>query len=1057
MKPITSTLFQPKYSKREQKDTLFDLSKIKCQLTFINKEKNIFFYENLKQQLNICLNTVSYPIENIPKKLYLTFFEQSQSDQIALNINTTPNLSLYFYTDVPERRDKVITSFQNQRSNFMSSRLIIFYEDDTSLPKDNNSLPSICFIKPTQEMLFAQISQVVLEMLREYADRILIKSPIDKTNKFHIQLQPELQSRTIEYIHLQKYSTCIEVINKAIDSYSGIDEAKWKEIKAIVLFAIDFHKNSNKSEMTFNDEVADLFENVIKRYLKEKQYDLLCEALIRLFTYYTYFEDIFTSRSKKYNELSSRMINLIEQQCNSKKFVYYLKIANVFNKLKMERKFKFYFYHSMNVCYQDDSSIYKMVPFMFREISKMFDVYDVSQNIIETYSDFIEIHKKIIANKRKPIAFYCNDNNTGMLKESNKKKVDKGTQLTVMKINKDITRFTFMNYWNEIQKSIFNEIISFYSNTPNTNIKDIIKYQLGYLQTLHTSLTDIEQTNTLNSIINLSLNLQDKHIFNLTKIPILMRIIPLSSEIKFDTSTNPHKTSTTSQTSVFLYNPWEKSTYTNYYWTKSSYQSIRVQLYNPLNTEIVVNKIKILFKGINPISYPSSVRINPQTSEYILCKIYPDQHGITNVIGVQYEIVNCISQQYADNNGNGLYFNFENISEDSLNLINNNTELISLSNIKIYPEIPLLDIKIKDNNIIGNAIELYDNQMYSFSFILTNIGKYDINEISCYVYCYKKDDYKIALDEIKVKTVIKVNDTYVFNYNYLHKSSQKKIEFRLYYVSYEKNAISEKEDDELIKPYLFYTKNIDTLKLVDFIDKKVIPVISNSDINDLIKNDNRIKKQFDICYNSLYVYISFILDNYHESKFKFEIMNKETNEIVKEDICDGYKSKEISFKIPSELNINKLKLKWMFTEMEQCIGEIEMSSIFNNYNVTLWTMFEFDINVSDVYDGDVVIGKKCMYTVINKSDERKEGLKLYVYLYQKFGNGKFMFNHKLKENILYDGALNLNIPVMEGNGKFEYDVNVFPMKNDEIKTSCLVLDKDNKCVYMCPITKEFVI
>ena len=95
--------------------------------------------------------------------------------------------------------------------------------------------------------------------------------------------------------------------------------------------------------------------------------------------------------------------------------------------------------------------------------------------------------------------------------------------------------------------------------------------------------------------------------------------------------------------------------------------------------------------------------------------------------------------------------------------MNNTKEAISLTNIKVYPEIPLLDIKILDNSftIIGGVIELYEFQYYTFSFSLENTGAYDINELNCYIYAYKKDDYKIALDEQRVKTLIKVGELYI--------------------------------------------------------------------------------------------------------------------------------------------------------------------------------------------------------------------------------------------------------------------------------------------------------
>lgn len=74
-----------------------------------------------------------------------------------------------------------------------------------------------------------------------------------------------------------------------------------------------------------------------------------------------------------------------------------------------------------------------------------------------------------------------------------------------------------------------------------------------------------------------------------------------------------------------------------------------------------------------------------------------------------------------------------------------------MNNIKIYPEISILDLKILNNYNYFEELNLYDNQYYNFEFLLLNSSNFKVKEILIYVYAYKKDDYKICIDEINLK------------------------------------------------------------------------------------------------------------------------------------------------------------------------------------------------------------------------------------------------------------------------------------------------------------------
>ena len=129
----------------------------------------------------------------------------------------------------------------------------------------------------------------------------------------------------------------------------------------------------------------------------------------------------------------------------------------------------------------------------------------------------------------------------------------------------------------------------------------------------------------MDSITNSSSFLQEKIFLNLSKLPHLIRIVPISSDIKFDSKKNPnYKPKQTvsacgiaqdpnnsnndkeiHENKIFLYNPWEKSDGINYYWTCNSYQKIYVEFYNPLSIEVKVSKIIVLFEGKKPFTFPS--------------------------------------------------------------------------------------------------------------------------------------------------------------------------------------------------------------------------------------------------------------------------------------------------------------------------------------------------------------------------------------------------------------------------------------------------------------------
>jgi len=153
-----------------------------------------------------------------------------------------------------------------------------------------------------------------------------------------------------------------------------------------------------------------------------------------------------------------------------------------------------------------------------------------------------------------------------------------------------------------------------------------MSYGIAQIQILGDYLSITEQKYIFDFISKNSNLLQEKIFLNLIKLPYLIRVIPVCSDIKFDSKRNPNYISKEndenfllknqinknlnngkdiSQNKIFLYNPWEKSDGINYYWTCNSYQKIYVEFFNPLLIDIKVSKIIVLFEGNKPFTFPS--------------------------------------------------------------------------------------------------------------------------------------------------------------------------------------------------------------------------------------------------------------------------------------------------------------------------------------------------------------------------------------------------------------------------------------------------------------------
>ena len=84
------------------------------------------------------------------------------------------------------------------------SKLIVLYDKDANIPKENKD-SGVVYIKISQDILLAEISKTIIELLNDYIKYIFDKNPLAPGLKFNQNNLGEIKIRTSEYIQIQKY------------------------------------------------------------------------------------------------------------------------------------------------------------------------------------------------------------------------------------------------------------------------------------------------------------------------------------------------------------------------------------------------------------------------------------------------------------------------------------------------------------------------------------------------------------------------------------------------------------------------------------------------------------------------------------------------------------------------------------------------------------------------------------------------------------------------------------------------------------------------------------
>ena len=605
--------------------------------------------------------------------------------------------------------------------------------------------------------------------------------------------------------------------------------------------------------------------------------------------------------------------------------------------------------------------------------------------------------------------------------------------------------------WPPLQYNIFQNLLNFYKTIVNQSLE--ISNYLCLIQTLNNFISENEQKNIFKIIQLNSIALQEKLLLNLIKLPILIRLIPLCSKIKFDFNKTLNIVKN-DEDEVFIYNPWDKNNIANFYWSENSIQEILVEFYNELNIEIILTKIDLLIENNEKIifCFPSNAHILPKKYTKIIFKIKPLKTTKIKIIGLKYEIFNIYTIQYVDERGNGMFFNLNNKTIDS-------KENINLNNIQIYPELPNLKLDILNDNLsYAKFLELYEYEKFTFEFQIENFSNEKISDFDIMVYAFKKDDYKICLEELNIisdkikvpSNFINNNIVYNYKYNYLHRKGYRKFEIRFYFNC---ESISQKK----VKPYLCYEIKLKSKKLFKFSNLKNKPINIETSIESISKTylKNKIqnlKGNYKYCFiaNEFFISLDIELYNPIKNNIDYEIININDKIPFKKGKIVGNKNLTYNISLNVNKKLNKNILRWSIKNQNK-EGSISFFNIvINELNYRFNQNFEFNINKKYIEENLYYLIE---YTIKNCTKDIYKNLEILIVLYQKVEN-KYLINENINPNIFYEGKLNEKIKEFIPNEIKTLTIKLYPYLKEECNTSIILLDHYHKIIYMSSFSEK---
>ena len=1086
----------------DENNPLFDLCKIKIELLFLNE--NISNLKNYENDLIFYLNKYLWKIQ-IDNSIFITNKEEDEPENQkqfyffefytknlnvkSLNIPDSNLLSnktnfycyLLFIFDSKEEFNSKDSS-TNNIINMLSSR---------NTPKELSHLLIICnknldlsFItnildKNTYNIINTWENNNIKKNHKEFENvlkNILIKYRINAVNqKLYIdqKIEEDLKiKKNLEildsYIKIGNYQKSIEYLRELKRSFKLPKVlALFNECQVLVNFLIDYNNSFIKGDnkMEYKKEIENGFLDAIEDYRYINQVYLMVNAYLKLLYYLSYFNTIEMKQNINdiiYNLLDEKMDDDSKSKMFSNiSFLIYLNLSHVFNKIHFKRKFFLLLFRA----YKDYLNNYKInelygnlsyIDLLIKNIEKYFlkDNTKIEINYYnynyETYLQFCNIIKKSHYN---PMNFIFVNNNELKQENFDNNYLQKGP-LSINGIFKGYHKVFHHIIWDLIQKKIYNILMKYYKGIKNYD--KTILFSLELLQICYDILPIEKQTKFVNIIQKKSSKIKYINSFNSVNIPILLKIIPQPSDIKFDCiSQNEDKGD-----DLFIFNPWSKKNENNinYYWTLNSIQSIIIIVYNPLSIEITLNEVKLLYNIKNKNSdnnnlfnfIPCSVIIPPQQRIEYKFKFKPLFEEIFDIIGIEYFFQGVKLKQYIKETGNGILFRYKNTLDDLYN--SSKKDYISLNNIRIYPEVPLVKLIPLNNELIeDNPLSFFIFQKYTFNFDIFNLSDKPIKQINVAVYAYKKVDYKISLYETILKSpdnqikkaYLEPNKRKKFSYDFIQKKNYIKIEFILYYIYDEENNKNQKQN--IIKPFLFFKKDLNYRNLFSFSNPEINPVYTNINFKKILALEKNYSRYFtSIISNNFYLSFALKLLFLSNKKVLFEVFSLDKNENKDSLLDKGEFTKNKNFKIfvDKSRKISKTYIYWKIEE-NKIEGIINCFDLLRNiFNKDIEQNFDFDIikNVKEDYI-------EFIYNIQNNTKFSYYNMKVKILLYQE-DTKNINMSISLQDDIFVDGQLIHMIDEIKPREKISVPIRLYAKKGTIFNTTFLLIDQKSGVLYM---------
>ena len=529
--------------------------------------------------------------------------------------------------------------------------------------------------------------------------------------------------------------------------------------------------------------------------------------------------------------------------------------------------------------------------------------------------------------------------------------------------------------------------------------------------------------------------------------------MPQRGKIKFDIE---EKSPKNKENELFIFNPWKKKKENNinYYWTLNSSQIILIKFHNPLDIPIFINNIQLLYisktqskKNINCFNYsPSFINIPPKQDLEYEFKFKSIVEDTFNIIGIEYFFEGVKIRQYINKDGNGIFFRYKN---QVLNLYNSKIkENINLENIKIYPEIPQIKLVPLNQDLLfdDKPLSLYEFQKYIFNFDIINLSQKYIKQINLAIYAYKKDDYKITLYEEKIKPekekyYLEPRNTKKIKYDFIQKRSYLKIEFIIYYFfdkDEEENDINENSDNIIIKPYLYFKKDLNIKNIFSFENYNIISIHNNANLDRILSLEKIYSKYTAYIISDNY-YFSFIIKllQFQNKEIQYEIINKDIT------IEKGKFIQKKNFKIflDKKEKLSKAYIKWKIND--------EINGIINCFDL-IRNIFKLDLEQN--FDFDIKQIKKeeyreIWYEIRNNTKFSFFNMKLKILLYQE-NNKNINLNLHLENDIFIDGKLIHIIDEIKPKDSIKISIKVYSIKDISFNTTFFLIDQKLKLLYV---------